>query len=213
MPQGARPVVVGAGSPSPAEVFQGLQAQRRELREQMESLEERRSDLAGQLHDPMVAGADRAGIEQRISAVDARIAALDQQIASTDAEIARAAAVPGAVVESAPPPEPSFSRDDALGMTLGFSMLLLLPISIAYSRRIWRRGAAAVAALPGDLYDRLTRIEQSVESVAIEVERIGEGQRFLTRTFTEQGNARAIGAGAAQPIELKAHEAAPQHRR
>jgi hypothetical protein len=195
-------------------VFQGLQAQRRELRDQMETLEERRGELAGQLHDPMVGGADRAGIEQRISAIDGRIAALDQQIAATDAEIARAAGVPGAVVEPRPgPPEPSFSRDDALGMGLGVSMLLLLPISIAYARRIWRRGAAAAAALPGDLYDRLTRIEQSVESVAIEVERIGEGQRFLTRTFAEQGGGRAIGAGAAQPIELKAHEATPQHRR
>jgi hypothetical protein len=37
---------------------------------------------------------------------------------------------------------------------------------------------------PGD--DRLERLEQAVESIAIEVERISEGQRFLTKLQTEQ---------------------------
>jgi hypothetical protein len=42
-----------------------------------------------------------------------------------------------------------------------------------------------------------------VEATAVEVERIGEGQRFLTRLFTEGEGARAIGEGAAQPLERK----------
>jgi hypothetical protein len=46
-------------------------------------------------------------------------------------------------------------------------------------------------------------MEQAVEATAVEVERIGEGQRFLTRLFTEGEGARAIGAGAAQPLERK----------
>jgi hypothetical protein len=46
-------------------------------------------------------------------------------------------------------------------------------------------------------------MEHAVEATAVEVERIGEGQRFLTRLFTEGEGARAIGAGAAQPIERK----------
>ena len=39
------------------------------------------------------------------------------------------------------------------------------------------------------LGDRLTHLEQSVEAVAVEVERIGEGQRYMTRLFTERGAA------------------------
>jgi len=39
--------------------------------------------------------------------------------------------------------------------------------------------------------DRMTRLEASVEAIAIEVERISEGQRFTTRLLTEQ----------AQPIQ------------
>jgi len=36
---------------------------------------------------------------------------------------------------------------------------------------------------------RLARIEQAVEAIAIEVERISEGQRFTTRLLSEQSHA------------------------
>ena len=75
-----------------------------------------------------------------------------------------------------------------------------------YVRRIWRRGGSVIPALPRELTDGLTHLEQSVDAVAIEVERIGEGQRFMTRFFTENGTPRALGEGAAEPIEIKAWE-------
>jgi hypothetical protein len=42
----------------------------------------------------------------------------------------------------------------------------------------------ALDASFGDLRDRLQRIEQSVEAVAIEVERVGEAQRFMSRLYS-----------------------------
>lgn len=48
-------------------------------------------------------------------------------------------------------------------------------------------------ALPADLEQRLARIEYAVESTAVEVERISESQRFLTRTLTERSAADGIG--------------------
>ncbi len=78
----------------------------------------------------------------------------------------------------------------------------------------WRLALRRYApALPHELTDRLTRLEQSIDAVAIEVERIGEGQRFLTRVLTENGTPRAPGEGAAEPIGIKAREAAPHVRR
>jgi len=35
--------------------------------------------------------------------------------------------------------------------------------------------------------ERLARVEQAVESIAIEMERIGEGQRFVTKLLNEPG--------------------------
>ena len=49
------------------------------------------------------------------------------------------------------------------------------------------QGPAAIGAND----DRLLRLEQAVDSIAVEVERISEGQRFLTKLQTER-DPRAI---------------------
>jgi hypothetical protein len=54
------------------------------------------------------------------------------------------------------------------------------------AHRTFPSGYAASAELPADPMDRLSQIERSVDAVAIEVERIGEGQRFMTKVLTER---------------------------
>ena len=44
--------------------------------------------------------------------------------------------------------------------------------------------------LSSDTAARLERIEQAVDAMAIEVERIAEGQRFVTRLMSEQAQER-----------------------
>jgi hypothetical protein len=144
----------------------------------------------------------RPGLEARLKDVDGRIMAVDQMLAGNAVQIAQAAAIPGAVVEQ-PRPINQGPPEDAYVLGGIFMIIVLLPLSIAFARRIWRRSAAVVTSFPRELADRLSRMEQAVEATAVEVERIGEGQRFLTRLFTEGEGARAIGAGAAQPLERK----------
>ena len=43
----------------------------------------------------------------------------------------------------------------------------------------------SAAALRGADSETLQRVERAVDAIAIELERVGEGQRFLTRTLTE----------------------------
>lgn len=50
----------------------------------------------------------------------------------------------------------------------------------------WIKRPRALGALPPELTERLDRIERAVDVTALEVERIGEGQRFLTRTLGER---------------------------
>ena len=207
------PLVVRTGAlASPTQVYEAYIAQRDELHGQLERLTDERSGLSEKLTDPMVQGANRAGLETRITAIDARIAQLDKQISTADAQLAAAAAVPSAVAgheatqralnHNDGPPEEVF----VLGGI--FMVVVLLPLSVAYARRIWRRGAAVVSALPGEFMERMSRLEQAVESIAIEVERVGEGQRFMTRVMTE-ANARSLGAGPAEPVRQPARDAVP----
>lgn len=59
-----------------------------------------------------------------------------------------------------------------------------LPIARAFARWLDRRGSVAPGA--SDTAQRLAAIENAVESVAIEVERISEGQRFTARLLSER---------------------------
>jgi len=196
---GSQVRVVGISS-SPSAVYEAYVNQRRELRDQLENLQDSRRDLSRQLQDPTVTGADRAGLEKHITELDARITSLDQQIAAADAQVAKAAAVPGAVV---PPQREIRNGPPEEVFVLGgiFMVVVLMPLSIAYARRLWRRGAAAVSAIPHELMDRLTRLDQAVDSIAVEVERIGEGQRFVTRVLADRApEAIAIPQRASQPL-------------
>lgn len=91
----------------------------------------------------------------------------------------------------------------------------LLLLGAYYVRRIRLPGAAeiAVLAVPEELIDRLSHIELSVEALALGVERIGEGQRFITRFLAENDIPLAPGEGVAEPIEINAREETPQVRR
>jgi hypothetical protein len=60
----------------------------------------------------------------------------------------------------------------------------------AYLRRARRHAAPAVA--PAD-DQRMERLEHAVDAIALEVERISEGQRFLTRLHTERPAEHALG--------------------
>jgi len=193
-----RPQVFVDGKPltsSPSAIYQAMVKQREVLGDQMERLQDERRDVTNRLgnNDERLSPADKAGLEKRLTVIDGRIDAMDKQIASADAQVASAAAIPGAVVER--PPEVRHGPPEEVFVLGGiFMFVAIMPLSIAYARRIWRRSAAVVAAIPQDIIDRFTQIDQAVESIAVEVERIGEGQRFITRVLSEQSKRPALEA-------------------
>jgi hypothetical protein len=58
-----------------------------------------------------------------------------------------------------------------------------VPVARAYSRRM--DADSKNARIPTEVTSRLERIEQAVDAVALEVERISEGQRFTTKLLSE----------------------------
>jgi len=59
-----------------------------------------------------------------------------------------------------------------------------VPIARAYARRLDREPSRP--ELQPDVTARLERMEQALDSIAIEVERISEGQRFTTKLLAER---------------------------
>ena len=75
-----------------------------------------------------------------------------------------------------------------------------IPLARAYSRRM--DADSKNPRIPNEVAARLERMEQTLEAVAIEVERITEGQRFTTKLLSEgrgAGDARPIPSSAASP--------------
>lgn len=191
----AQEAAVATAAASAENSYHAARSARNELRDQLDVLVGQRHTFLRELEDhEEVGGPATTGMQQRIVQLDGRIAQLDIAIATADAAVAAAAAVPGAVIEPprrerSGPPEEVFFIVPAL---LTFAML---PLIIAFARRIWRRSnAPAPAQLPSDLSDRLARLEAMGETTALEVERIGEGQRFVTRLMTDRAS-REIGEG------------------
>ncbi len=61
-----------------------------------------------------------------------------------------------------------------------------VPIARAFARRIERQPAQP--AIPPELAAQIERMEQALDSIAIEVERISEGQRFTTKLLSERSS-------------------------
>ena len=70
-------------------------------------------------------------------------------------------------------------------------MVIGIPLARAYAKKIERGDTSA--RLPNDVSARLERMEQAIDSIAVEVERISEGQRFTTKLLSERSGALLAG--------------------
>lgn len=82
------------------------------------------------------------------------------------------------------------STTGVTGLAIAASTFLLLPFAIAMAVRLMRRDVPP--ALPPqqgqDSSQRLERLERAVDTIAIEMERVSEGQRFLTKLLMERSD-------------------------
>ncbi len=76
-----------------------------------------------------------------------------------------------------------------------------IPLARAYSRKM--DADSRNPRIPAEVASRLERMEQALEAVAIEVERISEGQRFTTRLLSE-------GRSAADPRQAALTSSPPR---
>ena len=158
-----------------------------------------------QQQQPTQAATPRATTDQAVQ----QTRALGDQIRETiraqlEAQRAQRAVAAGQAVPTPPtPPAPpqtitipaiEFGRNndvppEVVDISIAFfltmaAIIIGLPLARAFARRMDRRGGAP--QIPGELTAQLDQLTQAVDAIALEVERISEGQRFTTRLLTEQ---------------------------
>ncbi len=67
-------------------------------------------------------------------------------------------------------------------------IIIGLPLARAFARRMDRKSAGP-QQIPTEVSAQLSQLNQAVDAIALEVERISEGQRFTTKLLSEQRDA------------------------
>jgi hypothetical protein len=108
----------------------------------------------------------------------------------------------GQTVIGVPPPFgnndiPPQAVDLAFGFFFTIAVIIIgLPLARAFARRMDRRSGPA--QIPTEISTQLAQLNQAVDAIALEVERISEGQRFTARLLSEQRDAgrQTLSSGA-----------------
>ena len=74
-------------------------------------------------------------------------------------------------------------------MAAGVSLSLVGFVVLSFYRRYKRRGMTPISQTSSESSERLERMERGIDAIAIEVERISEGQRFVTNLVASQPEA------------------------
>jgi len=87
-------------------------------------------------------------------------------------------------------------NEDILAIGGFFFTAIVLGLGIPIVRSWTRQRERSALIAPPDplVHDRLQRIEHAVEAMAVEVERISEGQRFVTKLLADREAPRALPA-------------------
>jgi hypothetical protein len=183
--------VIAVQSPDMLPQLEQLQAQAADLRVKVGDLDVRRDQIA-RLQAEAKVPAERALFDKQFADVQHDINVAQGQLSVVTSKIGdlqhardmmQAHEAQQVLTVQPPAPDP-FDKAQLLGLeTAGF--VLLLPIVYALTRRILRGGRRG-APVDFESSPRLQRMEQAIESIAIEVERIGEAQRFTTKLLSER---------------------------
>ena len=95
----------------------------------------------------------------------------------------------GNTVISMPPFGPNTIPPQAVDISIAFfltvaAIIIGLPLARAFARRMDRRGGTT--PISNEIASQLNHLNQAVDAIALEVERISEGQRFTARLLSDE---------------------------
>ena len=217
--------------PSNRAELDALALLRSELRSQVGTTTQLRQELTNQIAQAAAVN-DNASIgklQARIRSLEVRGTSLEQRLLQIDdaisAAIARGIAtggpeaVPG--VPTVPPatafppifenPNAKFSEEVLASVVLGMTLLFTF-VGMLIHRRAWRRAKKEFATAVGGPGE-LQQLQQAVDVIAVEVERIAEGQRYVSKLLNERFESPSLPDGRERvPVALKDADAPARGR-
>jgi hypothetical protein len=198
-PAGASTITYSA--PLSGREVAALKARRSELSDQLQSVDGRRSKLLSQLKstsDPTAV----QGLENRLALLDKRQLQLESDLATTGQQLSSAPA--GLAASTGLPAFNGLSSGQVVAISIVGTIFVLMPLAIGVMKALIRRSAKSPvppAALT-ETAERLERLETAVDTIAVEIERISEGQRFVTKLLSDS-QSLALSSGQRSPEAVR----------
>ena len=215
--------------------IEALQTSITQLSEQVAALRAQRDILWNQI-ERTPASEVRVGLEAQRTQLDGQLVQAEMKLESAKAQLASRLGVstgqigPTGRISVPPPyfPRRGVDPDMVVGLSFCLAIAVGMPLAIAYARRVWRGTPKNVRVTPDESNVRLEHLEHAVDAIAIEIERVAEGQRFVTKVLAERpattapaperaesalGEAKpflALGAGPMEPIRAAERQAVKQ---
>lgn len=201
--------------------LEGLHMQRSELQSQLGQIRARRNQLDEQRH--VASQAQRPAIEARMAELDARSARLDRELESLNDQIAallarRTAVAAGQDAGQGPGQGPQVIRIPQItippidfggrqrsadmrqiGGIMAAEAVALVLIGVVFWRMGMKRMREQIDRMFASQSQQMNQLQQAVDTVAIEVERISEGQRYVAKVLSEGSPASALPQGRKEP--------------
>ena len=186
----------------------GLVGQRRQLVGELEDLHEKQLEVATQLRQrPSASAREKEVLEQMSRSLDRQITGAENALRAIETLIATRTGAPPPAVPAVPatpaiagegfayttsePPAPRNPEAPIFGIA-GASLIVLAMIGLwNYMRRMRRETREAVGQIRSELWDEMKKVSIGVDAIAVELERIGEGQRYVTKALAEKQPANA----------------------
>jgi hypothetical protein len=109
-------------------------------------------------------------------------------------------------------PNAKFTEEVLASVVLGMTLLFTF-VGMLIHRRAWRRAEKTFAGKGAGGPADLQQLQQAVDVIAVEVERIAEGQRYVSKLLNERLDSPALpDARERVPVPLEDASASPRRR-
>jgi hypothetical protein len=173
----------------------GLQDRAIELKAALRRLEARQPILSEQMRTASNGGF-RAAAEHELNQARLQIVDVQAELEAVQERLqlltGQRPVGPGTPMTAPPSRPPTFvdklDRDAVSAVMVMTTLALMVPLSVGLARRLWRRPVDPAPAKDAmdSLNVRFDRLEQAVDTIAIEIERVSENQRFVAKVLSER---------------------------
>lgn len=184
-----------------------IRDRRSSMSDQLTSAADRRSELANDLTD--APPGTEQGILARIQQLDARILQIEQDIETSGQMLRTGMTIDNGVpLVAQPEPQPlGMSGENIAIIGSMVTVFFLFPLAIGAMRLMFRRAKRIESQPSAEATQRMDRLEQAIDAVAYEIERVGEAQRYQARMLSEANLMPALAPQQhADPVSLRSRD-------